>query len=291
MLVAFYHRHWRALCAVWAIALCLGLYTAFERALPADSTDVAPDAVRLPIVMYHGVQKSAKNVGAYIVSTAQLERDFAAYQAAGYETVVVADLIDFVRFGAPLPAKPLMITFDDGQLAILAYALPLLQKYGFKAVVSVVGAYADMAESQADPNPQYAYLTWQDIQTLAESGSVEIQSHSYNMHALSKRRGSSRMQGESPAQYEAAFTGDLSQMQAQLVERAGVTAAAFTYPFGLISDQAPALLKKMGFQAALTCEERVNRLTRDPDALFHLGRFNRSGLLTTDTFLHKLAIE
>ena len=47
----------------------------------------------------------------------------------------------------------------------------------------------------------------------------------------------------------------------------------------------------MGFEAALSCEERVNRVTRDPDTLYHLGRFNRSGLVTTDSFLRKLATD
>ncbi len=290
MLVAFYRRHWQALCAVWALTLVLFLYLP-SGVKPVDSTSVSQESVRLPVVMYHGVQKGAKHVGPYVVSVAQLEADFAAYQAAGYETVVVSDLVDYVRFGTKLPPKPLMITFDDGQLAVLAYALPLLKQYGLRAVVSVVGAYADMAEAQSDPNPQYAYLTWQDIRTLADSGFVEIQNHSYDMHALSARRGSGRKQGETAAQYEAAFRGDLTRMQEQLLKRAGVTATAFAYPFGLISEQAPGLLRDMGFEAALSCEERVNRITRDPDTLYHLGRFNRSGLVTTDSFLRKLATD
>ena len=34
-------------------------------------------------------------------------------------------------------------------------------------------------------------------------------------------------------------------------------------------------LRQLGISAALTCEERINTLTGDPEELFHLGRFNR----------------
>ena len=35
------------------------------------------------------------------------------------------------------------------------------------------------------------------------------------------------------------------------------------------------ILKDMGFQAALTCEEKLNYITGDPEQLYHLRRFNR----------------
>ena len=65
MLVAFYRRHWQALCAVWALTLVLFLYLP-SGVKPVDSTSVSQESVRLPVVMYHGVQKGTKHVGPYV---------------------------------------------------------------------------------------------------------------------------------------------------------------------------------------------------------------------------------
>ena len=89
--------------------------------------------VELPIIMYHSVLKSRS--GDYIVHPSELENDLKYIKENGYETVVMADLINFVYEGVELPEKPIMITFDDGYYNNLGYAVPLLQKYGMKAVI------------------------------------------------------------------------------------------------------------------------------------------------------------
>jgi hypothetical protein len=43
----------------------------------------------------------------------------------------------------------------------------------------------------------------------------------------------------------------------------------------------------MGFSAAFSCYERPNYITRDPDCLFTLDRYNRSGHLSTEQFMEK----
>ena len=43
----------------------------------------------------------------------------------------------------------------------------------------------------------------------------------------------------------------------------------------------------MGFRCTLGCEERVNTVTRNPDCLFELGRFNRPAGQSTESFLHR----
>jgi peptidoglycan/xylan/chitin deacetylase (PgdA/CDA1 family) len=38
----------------------------------------------------------------------------------------------------PLPGRAMLLTFDDGTLDFLTYAWPLLQRYGFSAIVFLV---------------------------------------------------------------------------------------------------------------------------------------------------------
>ena len=55
----------------------------------------------------------------------------------------MADVIDFVLNGTPLPEKPVMLTFDDGYYNDYVYAYPLLKKYNSKMVFSPIGRYVD----------------------------------------------------------------------------------------------------------------------------------------------------
>ena len=99
------------------------------------------EGIRVPIVMYHSVLKS--RTGKYIVSPEQLEQDLKYIQERGYETIVMADLIEYVENGRELPERPIMLTFDDGYYNNLHYVVPLLEKYNMRAVISVVGKYTD----------------------------------------------------------------------------------------------------------------------------------------------------
>ena len=67
----------------------------------------------------------------------------------------------------------------------------------------------------------------------------------------------------------------LGKLQQECKENLGWTPTCFTYPFGQISSDTLPILKDMGFQAALTCEEKLNYITGDPEQLYHLRRFNR----------------
>ena len=75
-----------------------------------------------------------------------------------------------MKRGGELPEKPIILSFDDGTYNYREYLLPLLEKYDMKATVSIVGAYTDAACEEAEPDPAYSYLDWQDVSVLRDSG-------------------------------------------------------------------------------------------------------------------------
>lgn len=266
-----------------------GSVPAPEAARTAEAEPQEGTPVSVPILMYHSVLER-ENGSVYCISEERFRADLCWLKEKGYETVFVSDLVRWAREGTPLPEKPVVITLDDGFLNAKTAVLPLLEELDMKAVVSVVGEYTERAVQENDPDPRYAYLTWEDIAALAASGRVEIGNHTFAMHGLEGRRGCARLPGEEETAYQSALREDLSRLQAQLAEKSGVTPVCFAYPYGAVSEAALPVLRELGFQAALTCEERVNLLTGDPEELYHLGRFNRPAGVETEAFFAELGL-
>lgn len=270
------------------LAFCCAFALAVQGLAPQGLDAAGPgEAVFVPVVMYHSLLKDPARANSYTVSPQTFENDLRYLMDEGYETVVVQDLIDYVRHGTALPEKPVMITFDDGHLNTLTYGLPILQKYEARAVVSVVGAYVERAVEENDPNPLYAYVTWDDLKQMAASGFFEIQNHSYDLHKHKGSHGAVRKEGEVLNTYQQRLTSDVLKMQQALFDMANITATAFTYPYGLIDKEGEQVLRELGFAATLTCVERPNYITRSPESLYLLGRYNRPAGMSTYRFMQK----
>lgn len=243
--------------------------------------------IKLPIIMYHQILKDQKTWGKYVISPDDFEKDLAYLIENGYTTVDMQDLIDFVYNKKELPLKPIMITFDDGYLTSKVYILPILEKYNAKAVVSIVGEFTDKFTENKDTKLSYAHLSWDNVKELVLTENIEIQNHSYGMHKISKRKGISRMRGESLEDYRKALNNDILHMQTLVEKNTGYTPTTFTYPFGTISKDAEPILKDIGFLATLSCNEGINILTGDKEELYNLKRYNRPYNIDREKFFSK----
>lgn len=248
---------------------------------------------RLPIVMYHKLTTSSRRAGRYTLTSEQFESDLRFLKERGYQTVTVSDLVDYADNGTALPEKPIMITFDDGFEALYAYGVPLLEKYGFTAVAFIIGSVTDFYSQHSDHNLTYSCLDWDAVRGLADGDTVEIQSHSYDLHKnTGKRSGAKKMRGESREDYRKFLTDDIITMQNLMNENAGIVPLGFAYPFGSFSPESKGILAEMGFRAIFLCEERVNRPDRQStDWLLSLGRYNRPSGISAASFFAKMGIK
>lgn len=232
----------------------------------------ARPSTRLPVIMYHKVQRDRDSLGKYTISPAELEEDLKYIREEGYTTVTVEDLIAYVYNGVSLPEKPIMLTFDDGYFTYYNYVYPLLQKYESKAVMSIIGEFVDKSSEDPNPNP---YLNWSQVAELSESPYVEIQNHTYSMHKISQRKGCTILEGESYDHYRRVIVNDIGYLQLLINGKTGYTPRAFTYPFGFICRECREILREMGFLASLSSNYGVNTLTGNEDDLYELKRINR----------------
>jgi len=116
------------------------------------------NGIPMTVIMYHMVcpGKSSR----YVIPPRVLEDDLKYLNSNGYEAVTVADLIRFQQNDVPLPEKPVMITFDDGNRTNYTYAYPLLKKYGQKAIMAVVGAFIDKGYHNDGSDRAIDFMLW-----------------------------------------------------------------------------------------------------------------------------------
>ncbi|MDE6500626.1 MAG: polysaccharide deacetylase family protein [Ruminococcus sp.] len=272
---------------IFVFSLCAVFFFIGKSLFMSSAGEDSDSSVFMPVIMYHSVYNGSPEE--YIVTPTQFENDLSWLSENGCTSVTAQQLTDYVNGIGELPEKPVMITLDDGCYNNLSDVLPLLEKYDMHAVVSVVGQYTDVTAPNDPHIPAYSYLTWEDIQHLTASGHVEIGNHTYNMHSFKgTRQGCSINDGETEEQYRKLLMEDLSRMQNEIHRNTGTLPIVFAYPFGFRSAESTPVIRELGFTITLTCTEKPNYITRDPDCLYGLNRYNRSGFYSTNEYMNKI---
>lgn len=247
------------------------------------------DYIEVPIIMYHSILKDPSRSNKYTVTPTVLEEDLKYIKDKGYTTVTITDLISYVYDNKPLPKNPIVLTFDDGHYNNYGYLFPLLEKYDMKAVISIVGSYTDKFTETDEANLNYSYLRWKDIKELMDTGCIEFQNHTYNLHSnTGKRIGTKKIKGETDEHYKNVLEEDILKLQQEFKENTNYIPQCFTYPFGGISNASLDIIKELGFKASLSCEQGINKLTKNPNSLYLLKRYNRPSYISTYNFFQKI---
>ncbi|WP_027938724.1 poly-beta-1,6-N-acetyl-D-glucosamine N-deacetylase PgaB [Anaeroarcus burkinensis] len=253
------------------------------------------------ILCYHDVgNPNQPGVGTnpWTVTESNLESHFKYLQDNGYTVIKVEDYIAFAKGERPAPPKAVLLTFDDAYSSFYEKVYPMLKRYNYSAVLSVVVGWLDVRA----PGEVGKLVTWQQLKEMQDSGLVEVASHSYDMH----RWGIANPQGdgaivaenrlfdgkkyESEAAYRNRLKYDFDQAQTVLTRELGRPARVMVWPYGGYSTQALEVAQAAGFSVALGLGGGYNRLGEasltqgkrgivygNPDAA-SLGKFIQTGM-------------
>lgn len=184
----------------------------------------------VPVLCYHHIRNFAasqsENMKSYSVTPANFAEQMKALHDSGYETILPAQLYDYLVYGASLPAKPVMLTFDDTQESQYSIGLAEMNKYGFKGVFFIM--------TIAINRPRY--MSKEQIKNLADSGH-EIAGHTWDHHMVTKYAGDD-------------WDTQLVKPQVQLEAITGKAVKYFAYPFGLWNQAAFPEFKSRGYDLA-----------------------------------------
>jgi len=254
----------------------------------------------LPILMYHHFDEEQDS--STIVSPVNFENQLRTLQENDYITLSSEEAYNYLKGKQIFPKKPVYITFDDGYESNYSKAFPLLQKYNSKATI-----FAITSQLREDANRNYGQyimkLSWDQVAELAESGLVEVHSHTHAMHYKANVKGKIDDEGaitgpiemdgrfETEDEYAARVLKDLEDSMALLEKLTGEKPFVFCYPFGSFSRSSESLLKDSGFLMSLTTRTGINTLRKNENNTFGLKRVNITNQDVGESFLAKITGE
>ncbi len=166
-----------------------------------------PGIITVPIILYHHINVPVTNIRFYVTHE-HFDEQLKLLSEQGYTTISTQTLVAAITKGADLPARPIIITFDDGNIDTYTTAFPIMQRYGFTGVIYIVGSYVGAEQ----------YMSADQIKEMAAAG-WEVGSHSMTHADLA-------LIDPEKARYE------IVNSKKYLEKMLGVPVNTIAYPFG-----------------------------------------------------------
>ncbi|WP_447733710.1 polysaccharide deacetylase family protein [Aeromonas veronii] len=223
----------------------------------------------MPVIMYHRFieQDREKGVHGTWMPITMFEKHLRLMKWLGYETLTFRDLADkgFIhrlQYGK----KYLMITADDGYQDNLTRMLPLLEKYGYKAVVYVVtgeGYNRWDVEHPTNPDTKVSLMSGEQVKALAASGHVEIGGHTLTHPRLSQLTAEQQVH-------------EIQENKRQLEALLGHPLLSFAYPYGDLNESAKEQAITAGYRFAVATNSGPKAMHQDPFQIRRIAIFPRT---------------
>jgi peptidoglycan/xylan/chitin deacetylase (PgdA/CDA1 family) len=241
-----------------------GLYRTIGEATTAIGAANGANEGLLRVLMYHKVNDGP--LAPLTVPVSLFDEQLAQLRELRYTVVDLDAVLDHYTAGAPLPARPVLITFDDGYRDNLENALGVLRRYAYPAVLFVPIGYLDdeaplpHEEHLAQRGLVNGTLRWDELAEL-ERGGIRIESHGISHRPLA-------------ALEVDEATREIVLSKLRLEERLGRPVRAFAYVKGSEAHYKPvhlSLLRQAGYEIAFTSVSGGNGPDADP---LRLHRYN-----------------
>ena len=210
----------------------------------------------VPILMYHSISDVGGPWAELCVSESDFQAQLDYLVEAGYHTITLQELYQHWETNKVLPAKPIVITFDDGYRDSYTAAYPLMAAVNYRGVI-----FPYVTKLQSNKG-----ITVAELRELIAAG-WEVGSHSYSHPDLTTL---------SAAECER----ELTESRQALSDLMGFEVTSLCYPAGRYNDAVVDAATLAGYDMAVTTETGIASYDRYYLLLKRI-RVNRSDSLST----------
>lgn len=234
----------------------------------------------MPVLMYHKIPDAPPATKHRIyVTKDNFAKHLAFFKSRNFTPITFADYLQFARGERPLaefPARPLVLTFDDGYLDNYTNLLPLMQRYGYRGVLYLLGDFAvdhNQWDLAADPTEPRAALMDETQKRAFVAAGWEI-----GAHTLSHPRLTTLPLPGAAAEIQRSKTSLETVLQTEVV--------SFAYPYGDLSDAVKEAVRAAGFAFGVATDTGGLHLEDDRMQVFRVNMFPHE---TTGSLFKKTA--
>ncbi|MEB5477647.1 poly-beta-1,6-N-acetyl-D-glucosamine N-deacetylase PgaB [Acinetobacter pollinis] len=242
----------------------------------------------LTVIGYHEVTNQANDalIPFYAVTTENFEKQVKWLQQNGFHFISVNDLLKAHAGKYTLPAKPVLLTVDDGYESFYSNIYPFVKENKIPVVLAVVGAWVDTPANQEvhfgdELVVRNKILTWPQIKEMSDSGYVEIASHSYDLHhgVIGNPQGNSEPAAttriynpktkkyEGDGEYNRRIYNDLKKNNEAFKANGVPVPRVMVWPYGRYNMETVRIAKQLGMPVTITLDDGPAYLKKSLGAL------------------------
>ena len=233
----------------------------------------------IPIIMYHALLPREDHAAHSVhIPVANFEEQMKWLSENGYSCVSFHDAVALLQSEGKWGEKTAVLTFDDGYYSLYQYALPILNRFKFKATLFLttraVGlpSYTFMQGYRENSHPAHDRpLTWRELEEMRACGWA-IEAHGCRHESL-------------PSLKEGEMRQEISASKQTIEKHIGQPVRYFAYPFGEYNRSVLSAVKE-NYKAA--CSVHTGKVYRGQD-LFRLPRIEINTQDTLDRFARKVS--
>jgi biofilm PGA synthesis lipoprotein PgaB len=230
-------------------------------------------------IAYHDVEDRDPDQAVVAVRTERLIEQLAWLRENHYQAVTVDQIMAARKGGPELPAKAILLSFDDGYSSFYTRVMPVLRAYRWPALLAPVGSWIDTPLNQpvdfaGTPRQRSDFLTWEQIREVSRSGLVEIAAHTDASHkgvlanpqgnlqpaAATRRYDALTQRYETEAEFQARLRSDVVAISAKIRAVTGYAPRVWVWPYGAADGSALQVVDEQGYQMALTLDDGLDSL-------------------------------